>query len=85
MGLTLHQHSHDHGGHSHNTNGSHSNNYNAVNEADDPNRDTFVVDSSSHGHSHHNINVRAAFIHVVGDLIQSIGVLIAAIIIFFKV
>lgn len=25
-----------------------------------------------------NINVRAAFIHVIGDLIQSIGVLIAA-------
>ena len=32
-----------------------------------------------------NINVRAAFIHVLGDLIQSIGVLIAALIIFFKV
>jgi zinc transporter 2 len=39
-------------------------------------------------HHHHkkkeNINVRAAFIHVLGDLIQSIGVLIAAIIIFVK-
>ncbi|XP_077996580.1 proton-coupled zinc antiporter SLC30A2-like [Glandiceps talaboti] len=31
-----------------------------------------------------NINVRAAFIHVLGDLIQSIGVLIAAYIIKFK-
>ncbi|XP_048727104.2 proton-coupled zinc antiporter SLC30A2-like isoform X2 [Ostrea edulis] len=31
-----------------------------------------------------NINVKAAFIHVVGDLIQSIGVLIAAFIIYFK-
>ncbi|XP_077485935.1 putative proton-coupled zinc antiporter SLC30A3 [Amblyomma americanum] len=30
-----------------------------------------------------NINVRAAFIHVVGDLIQSVGVLIAAIVIYF--
>lgn len=44
-----------------------------------------------HGHNHSegshgdNINVKAAFIHVVGDLIQSIGVLIAAIIIFVKV
>ena len=44
-----------------------------------------------HGHSHShgddatNINVRAAFIHVLGDLIQSIGVLIAAFIIKFKV
>ena len=32
-----------------------------------------------------DINVRAAFIHVIGDLVQSIGVLLAAIIIYFKV
>jgi len=31
-----------------------------------------------------NINIRAAFIHIMGDLLQSIGVLIAAIVIFFK-
>ncbi|CAG0922092.1 unnamed protein product [Notodromas monacha] len=31
-----------------------------------------------------NINVRAAFIHVVGDLVQSVGVLIAAFIIHYK-
>jgi len=44
-----------------------------------------------HGHSHgdegdkkENINVRAAFIHVLGDLIQSLGVLIAAFIIKFN-
>lgn len=50
----------------------------------------------SHGHSHgggggsggghghtENINVRAAFIHVVGDVLQSIGVFCAAIIIYF--
>lgn len=30
---------------------------------------------------HHNLNIRAAFIHVVGDLIQSVGVVIAAIVI----
>ncbi|XP_043211464.1 zinc transporter 2-like [Amphibalanus amphitrite] len=47
--------------------------------------------SHSHGHSHggersatENINVRAATIHVLGDLIQSIGVLVAALIIKFK-
>ena len=49
----------------------------------------------SHSHSHslsrstggekQNINVRAAFIHVLGDLVQSVGVLIAAYIIKFKV
>lgn len=32
-----------------------------------------------------NASVRAAFVHVVGDLLQSISVLISAIIIFFKV
>ena len=37
-----------------------------------------------HGHLD-NINVRAAFIHVIGDLIQSIGVVIAGYIIWFKV
>jgi len=31
-----------------------------------------------------NINVRAAFIHVLGDMIQSVGVLIAALIILWK-
>ena len=30
-------------------------------------------------------SVRAAFVHVVGDLLQSVGVLLAATIIYFKV
>ncbi|CAJ0580957.1 unnamed protein product, partial [Mesorhabditis spiculigera] len=48
--------------------------------------------SHAHGHSHdaetssvtshaQNVNVRAAFIHVVGDLIQSFGVLISAVVV----
>lgn len=32
-----------------------------------------------------NINVRAAFIHVIGDFLQSFGVLLAALVIYFKV
>lgn len=32
-----------------------------------------------------NINVRAAFIHIIGDLLQSVGVFIAATIIYYKV
>lgn len=36
---------------------------------------------AGHGHSHMNMNVRAALLHIVGDIIQSIGVLIAAILI----
>ncbi|XP_069828657.1 proton-coupled zinc antiporter SLC30A2 isoform X2 [Dendropsophus ebraccatus] len=48
----------------------------------------------THGHSHSNgagdnhsqsnPSVRAAFIHVVGDLLQSLGVLVAAFVIYFK-
>lgn len=47
--------------------------------------------SHSHGHSHdtsqqqENPSVRAAFIHVIGDLLQSLGVLVAAYILYFKV
>lgn len=39
--------------------------------------------SSEHHHHTENINVRAAFIHVVGDVLQSVGVFIAALVIYF--
>ncbi|XP_044527286.1 zinc transporter 2 isoform X1 [Gracilinanus agilis] len=46
----------------------------------------------SHGHNHgtsskqeeQNPSVRAAFIHVVGDLLQSLGVLVAAYVLYYK-
>ncbi|XP_041082289.1 zinc transporter 4-like isoform X2 [Polyodon spathula] len=38
----------------------------------------------SHGKSHGSLAVRAAFIHALGDLVQSVGVLVAAYIIRFK-
>ena len=49
--------------------------------------------SSGHGHSEGssnddsstNINVRAAYIHILGDIIQSVGVVAAAYIIYIKV
>ncbi len=34
-------------------------------------------------HTHANLNIRAAFIHVLGDLVQSLGVLLASVIIKF--
>ena len=42
------------------------------------------------GHSSHeaindNFNIRAAFLHVIGDIIQSMGVCIAAVIIYIEV
>ena len=77
MGFLLNQtgngHLHSHGGHGH----SHG-----------------VPPPPSHGHSHDgppaqgpqgSLAVRAAFIHALGDLVQSIGVLIAAYIVRFKV
>lgn len=44
---------------------------------------------SVHGHAHgtpseENMNVRAAFIHVLSDFVQSLGVFIAALVIYFK-
>ncbi|XP_076011181.1 zinc transporter 2 [Genypterus blacodes] len=44
----------------------------------------------AHGHSHtllgghSNTSVRAAFIHVMGDLLQSVGVMVAATVIYFQ-
>ena len=55
-----------------------------------------ALHQSGHGHSHDhgqshdtsqpqgNPSVRAAFIHVVGDLLQSLGILVAAHILYFK-
>ncbi|KTG03787.1 hypothetical protein cypCar_00007815 [Cyprinus carpio] len=45
-----------------------------------------VRHSHSHGltEEHSNTSVRAAFIHVLGDLLQSLGVLLAATIIYFR-
>jgi zinc transporter 2 len=41
--------------------------------------------SSSQTHVKQNINVRAAYIHVIGDFLQSVGVFAAAIVIYFEV
>lgn len=40
---------------------------------------------SSNEGSDQNINVRAAMVHVIGDMIQSIGVLVAAVVIYINV
>jgi len=52
--------------------------------------DDAIIEGQSHDHDHEhhiapaNINVRAAFIHVIGDFLQSLGVLVAALVIYFK-
>ncbi|XP_073339977.1 proton-coupled zinc antiporter SLC30A8 [Pagrus major] len=89
MALTLHQsgHGHSHGGFSSHGHGhSHkkgkgpqiSNGHSHNNHVD--------LEQVDHGAraQQANASVRAAFVHVVGDLLQSISVLVSAIIIFFK-
>lgn len=75
MALTLHQHHHHH---------NHNHNHNHRHEA----KEEEMINGGSGDHDGHhreqNINVRAAYIHVIGDFIQSIGVLIASIVIYFK-
>ena len=68
MGCSLHQHHH-----------SHSDSSSAHIESGHTNhRHSFEAKDKE------NINVKAAFIHVIGDFVQSLGVLTAALIIFFK-
>ncbi|NWX22928.1 ZNT4 protein, partial [Aegotheles bennettii] len=56
----------------------HSHSHSHIPQSSSPN----TAYSSSHGHS--SLAVRAAFVHALGDLVQSIGVLVAAYIIRFK-
>lgn len=41
-------------------------------------------DHGDHGHDHENMNIRAALVHLIGDTVQSVGVIIAAVVIFFR-
>ncbi|KAK2522114.1 Slc30a4 [Columba guinea] len=71
MGFLLNQSGHLH---SH----SHSHPHSHVPQSNPPNA------AQSGGHGHSSLAVRAAFVHALGDLVQSIGVLVAAYIIRFK-
>ncbi|CAB3986478.1 zinc transporter 2 [Paramuricea clavata] len=71
MGLVL-GHGHSHGG----SHGSHGHSHRK--------RTISATPSVKEQATDENVNVRAAFIHVIGDLCQSLGVLIAALIIKFK-
>ncbi|XP_065146577.1 proton-coupled zinc antiporter SLC30A8 isoform X1 [Paramisgurnus dabryanus] len=84
MAVTLHQsgHGHSHGGlsshgHSHNHEKEQSNGHAHDNHCD-------VEEQGSGKKQQANASVRAAFVHVIGDLLQSVSVLVSALIIFFK-
>ncbi len=94
MGVTLHDthgHGHSHGGgaghgHSHSDSHNHSANHRpngAVIDMPEGNGEEQPLVPKPKRKT--NINVRAAFIHVIGDFFQSLGVLVAALIIYFKV
>lgn len=93
MALTLHQsgHGHSHGGlssHSHSHghgNGNVPKTNSTVTAQPCPNGDTDLEQNQSEHRAHQaNASVRAAFVHVVGDLLQSLSVLVSALVIFFK-
>ncbi|XP_075868109.1 proton-coupled zinc antiporter SLC30A8 isoform X2 [Nelusetta ayraudi] len=92
MALTLHQsgHGHSHGGlsshghgHSHEKKGQ---NHNANHSHNNHEHVDVEPNAANHRKRSRQVNasVRAAFVHVVGDLLQSISVLVSALIIFFK-
>jgi cation diffusion facilitator family transporter len=73
MGCALHDHGHGHG-HSHT----------ASSEKKHSHEPHSEVSESNHQHNRQNMNVRAAMIHVISDFVQSCGVFLAAVVIYFK-
>ena len=71
--------------HSHGSGGGHSHNNNSHRSESAISHRISRSNSLHHSSEKQNISVRAAFIHVLGDIFQSVGVLIAAYIIKFKV
>ncbi|XP_022603002.1 zinc transporter 8 [Seriola dumerili] len=93
MALTLHQsgHGHSHGGlssHGHSHGGKKKKGHDQISNHAHSNDDRVDVEQNGPDHGRRaqqaNASVRAAFVHVVGDLLQSLSVLVSAIIIFFK-
>ncbi|XP_074622933.1 proton-coupled zinc antiporter SLC30A2-like isoform X1 [Acropora palmata] len=83
LGIILHQTGMGHH-HSHGSGGGHSHNNNSHRSESAISHRISRSNSLHHSSEKQNISVRAAFIHVLGDIFQSVGVLIAAYIIKFK-
>ncbi|XP_039537115.1 zinc transporter 8-like [Pimephales promelas] len=94
MALTLHQsgHGHSHGGlsagHGHSHGGlsaGHGHSHGKENGHGQSNANHCDVEEQGMGKRQQaNASVRAAFVHVIGDLLQSVSVLVSALLIFFK-
>ena len=84
--LHSHEHQHEHHHHHHHHNEEHNEHEyelenNKVHEHDDEHKHDDHQNENKH--EHENVNLRAALIHVIGDALQNVGVIIAGIIIFF--
>ncbi|KAI7888320.1 cation efflux family-domain-containing protein [Mucor mucedo] len=82
VGLFLfHDHGHGHGGHSHggHSHGGHS--HAEHHHSEEHHHDVESVKSHGHGHEEGNLNMRGIFLHVLGDALGNVGVIISALII----
>lgn len=82
IALNVDGHGHSHGFHGHSHGHGHGHDHDHDHEEDCEHEHIAKVDGGA-GRGRKNINVRAAFIHVIGDFFQSLGVLIAALVIHF--
>jgi zinc transporter 2 len=87
-----HSHGHDHG-HAHGHDDGHAHKHDEHHDEEKHEEGGHKEHDHGHGHGGHghgghdhgeNINLRAALIHIIGDIVQSIGVIIAAVIIYIK-
>ena len=68
-------HSHEHHCHEHQSHEHHGHEHHELHEVHS--------DDHEHQHNHENLNMRAAVLHVIGDVLQSAGVIVAGCIIYF--
>ena len=77
-----HNHSHDHEHHDHSTHSHDHDNHHVRCPTDT----ALLPDHDSHDHSssHINLNLQAAYLHILGDIINSVGVLLASLLIYLS-
>ena len=80
------EHGHTHGnGHTHDHHGDGNGNHSHNHSHGHVHHTSHDHSSAGHDHSHHeNINIQAAYIHALGDMVQSVGVCIAGALIWYE-
>jgi zinc transporter 2 len=77
-----HEHDHDHE-HGHDHEHEHEHEHKTGKHYDSDDEEIGLHEEHENEHKNTNVNLRASFIHVLGDALQNVGVLIAGIIVFF--